>query len=329
MTLFDREEVFHFFQRQGKGDWAQKLRGICADRLAPHAHGTLPTWIDAWHRLPERCQVHFDASGAAVAVDGSITSDGLATADSSLVETLQEFHPWRKGPFRILGVAIDTEWRSDWKWNRIAQTVDWRGKSVLDVGCGNGYYGWRMCEAGAGIVVGCDPLVLYIMQYEVLARYAPPPRRNFVLPIFDAELPEDLAVFDLVVSMGVLYHRSNPIDHLQRLKSALKLGGELLLETLVVDGGEDTVLVPHDRYAKMRNVWFLPSPAMLVRWLSRVGFTDVAVRDVSVTTADEQRRTEWMRFESLGDFLDPGDSSKTIEGYPAPQRACVTARRIR
>ena len=44
--------------------------------------------------------------------------------------------------------------------------------------------------------------------------------------------------------MGVLYHRASPFDCLLQLKNQLTKGGELILETLVVDGDENTVLVP-------------------------------------------------------------------------------------
>ncbi|MCK5863518.1 MAG: DUF1698 domain-containing protein, partial [Marinobacter adhaerens] len=47
--------------------------------------------------------------------------------------------------------------------------------------------------------------------------------------------------------------------------------------------------------------------------------------DVTPTTTDEQRSTDWMRFNSLQDFLDPNDPSKTVEGYPGPLRATVIA----
>ncbi|EDH6073060.1 tRNA 5-methoxyuridine(34)/uridine 5-oxyacetic acid(34) synthase CmoB, partial [Salmonella enterica subsp. enterica serovar Typhi] len=98
-------------------------------------------------------------------------------------------------------------------------------------------------------------------------------------------------------------------------------------ETLVVDGDENTVLVPGDRYAQMRNVYFIPSAPALKKWLEKCGFVDVRIADVCVTTTEEQRRTEWMVTESLADFLDPNDRSKTVEGYPAPQRAVLIARK--
>jgi tRNA (mo5U34)-methyltransferase len=98
-----------------------------------------------------------------------------------------------------------------------------------------------------------------------------------------------------------------------------------VLETLVVEGDEQTLLLPSQRYAKMRNVWFLPSVLLLQRMVRRVGFRNLELVDVTKTTCDEQRRTEWMTFESLADFLDPQDPSKTVEGSPAPQRALLIA----
>ena len=139
------------------------------------------------------------------------------------------------------------------------------------------------------------------------------------------QLPEGLRAFDTVFSMGILYHRRAPFEHLQALREALKPGGQLVLETLVIDDADGDCLVPEGRYAKMGNVWFIPNTHHLELWLRKMRFRDVSLVDVSVTSFDEQRRTDWMRFESLPDFLDPNDRRKTVEGYPAPRRAIVTA----
>ena len=136
---------------------------------------------------------------------------------------------------------------------------------------------------------------------------------------------QPLGVFDTVFSMGVLYHRKSPLDHLSQLKNQLRKGGELVLETLVVDGDVNTALVPADRYAKMKNVYFIPSVECLINWLQKTGFNNVRCVDVALTSLQEQRKTEWLENESLIDFLDPQDHSKTIEGYPAPKRAVILA----
>ncbi len=126
--------------------------------------------------------------------------------------------------------------------------------------------------------------------------------------------------------MGILYHRRSPMDHLQELRDCLRPGGQLVLETLVIEGELGHTLVPQGRYARMGNVWFLPSCETLMSWLKKMGFEEPELIDVSVTTTDEQRSTDWMCFHSLSDFLDPEDHSKSIEGHPAPRRAIITAR---
>jgi tRNA (mo5U34)-methyltransferase len=141
------------------------------------------------------------------------------------------------------------------------------------------------------------------------------------------DMPEKMAFFDSVFSMGILYHRRSPFDHLQELREVLRPGGELILETLVIDGDDGQVLVPQDRYAMMNNVWFLPTVATLINWVKKTGFDNVRCVDVNITSLDEQRATEWMRFQSLRDYLDPDDISKTAEGYPAPRRAMILAER--
>ncbi len=318
--LFDFQPLFDDLRAEGFEDWAALLESRCHDAINAVGHGNLEDWRQAWHELP--------ANSANLTVrNGRVTVDGDHQPESTeaLKASLMKLHPWRKGPFEVFGIHIDTEWRSDWKWQRVEDHVELRDRTVLDVGSGNGYYGWRMLLAGAKRVVGLDPFLLYVMQHEAVKRCLGQQAPVYVLPLGDDCLPKRLRAFDVTFSMGVLYHRTGPIDHLQTLASSLKPGGQLVLETLVIDSTEQTVLVPNGRYAKMRNVWFLPSVSMLQCWLKRTGFRDVRVIDVTPTTTSEQRSTDWMTFESLQDFLDPDDHTKTIEGHPAPLRATVVA----
>ena len=316
---FQYDQLFDELSDLNAGDWADGLRARCQTTLETAPHGDLPRWLEALNDLPTPNEPKLSVSDGVVTV-----RDEAAPPPIALRDTLMQFHPWRKGPFEILGVPIDTEWRSDWKWSRLQDHVEFRNRNILDVGSGNGYYGWRMLDAGARLVVGLDPFPLYVMQHEVVKRYAAD-APNFVVPAGDDCLPDSLNLFDITLSMGVLYHRTSPIDHLQTLAGTLKSGGTLVMETIIVEDDGETVLVPEGRYAKMRNVWFLPSIPMLQRWLKRTGFTNIEVVDVTTTSIQEQRRTDWMTFESLSDFLSSEDQSKTIEGYPAPVRAIVTA----
>ena len=220
---------------------------------------------------------------------------------------------------------IDSEWRSDLKWRRIAPHIDLEGLRVLDVGCGNGYYGWRMREAGAELVVGIDPTVLYCMQHMATNRFIQDDR-NQVLPITLEALPTALVAgrFDAAFSMGVIYHRRDPLAHLRRLLHCLVPGGFAVIESLVTDGR--ATLIPQGRYARMRNVWHIPAESRLMEWMAASGFQDIRLVDTTVTTTREQRSTSWMRFDSLAEALDPSDSTRTVEGHPAPRRCVAIAR---
>ena len=301
-------------------DWASDLPNLLDQKLA-QGHGDLQRWLAAVEALPKLAVESAELSSQ-FAVSGTCSP----AEQSAVHDALKGLIPWRKGPFDFFGVHVDTEWRSDWKWDRVAPHLNLAGKRILDVGCGNGYYMWRMLGAGADSVIGVDPNWLFFCQFQAMQRYLPD-LPAWHLPFALENLPPRLEGFDTVFSMGVLYHRKSPIDHLLALKDCLVKGGELVLETLVIEGDQQQVLVPEDRYAQMRNVWFLPSVPALERLLRRAGFSDVRCVDVSVTSVEEQRSTDWMRYQSLGDFLDPDDHSRTAEGLPAPTRAVLVARK--
>jgi tRNA (mo5U34)-methyltransferase len=320
------------------------LQALC-DRaetsLQQHPHGDLPRWKAALDTLP-KVETGMQADRSAPCLGAS------AEDQDTLANTLMQLHPWRKGPLCLAGCMIDTEWRSDWKWNRLAPQLQLQGARVLDIGCGNGYFGWRMLGAGARLVVGVDPTLLFVMQWLACRHFAGN-QANFVLPLGIEDLPglsatglpevdlhidtssgnaTDQADMDLVCSMGVLYHRRDHLEHLQQIRQLLKPGGQMVLETLVLPVEQASeVLVPKERYTRMRNVWAIPGTEKLLGWVRQAGFKDICLVDVTPTTTGEQRSTAWMKFESLAESLDGQNPGQTLEGYPAPVRAIILARR--
>lgn len=320
----DISRLIEAFEDTPLSSWLAEQPAVIEAFLHNPRHGDMPRWRDALAQLPEIDACEFDLSQAAI----------FATCPGFNAEHKQQCHdafkqlmPWRKGPYNIAGTYIDTEWRSDYKWQRVLPHIQsLRDRLVLDVGCGNGYHIWRMLEQKPRAVMGIDPSPLFVMQFEAIKRFIGDVPAS-VLPFGIQALPENPQSFDTVFSMGVLYHRRSAIDHLIQLKTCLRPGGELVLETLVIEGDEQQVLVPVDRYAKMRNVWFIPSVAALLLWMRRCGFVNVHCVDINQTSTDEQRSTDWMPFESLQDYLHPDDKRLSIEGYPAPKRAVIVAQR--
>lgn len=320
--MIDYQALGEALASVGAGAWSEQICRQVQVALDQQSHGDLARWqkvVDDLHCVsPSSVDLR---EGVRIGVPDDV-SEALR---GRLREHLMALHPWRKGPYQIFGIDIDTEWRSDWKWDRLKNHIaPLDRRLVLDVGCGNGYHCWRMLGACARMVLGIDPTLLSVMQFQAVRKMYGEAAVH-VLPLGIEQLPVEMRLFDTVFSMGVLYHRRSPIDHLYELKGCLRPGGELVLETLVVAGGVDTVLLPGQRYAQMRNVWFLPSCDALIVWLRRCGFKNIRLIDVAKTSIQEQRSTEWMRFNSLADFLDPENADLTREGLPAPRRAIITA----
>lgn len=310
------------------------LAGQCVELLQTHKHGDLPRWRRALAGLPnppmQRDSGEFHSKAWRTAFGQTVMAgapNALPPAERhALRKALLGLLPWRKGPFDLHGVHIDAEWRSDRKWARLAPHIDLAGRRVLDVGCGNGYYGWRMVAAGAAGVTGIDPNPLFALQHAAVCLFLPEAARsrNVVLPLRLEDLASAEERFDAVFSMGVIYHRRDPAEHVQALAAHARDDALLVLESLVVEGDP---LQPRHRYAGMNNVSLLPNVPLLLDWIRAAGFSRPELVNVSTTTIDEQRATEWMPFHSLADALDPTDPARTVEGYPAPRRAVIIARK--
>jgi tRNA (mo5U34)-methyltransferase len=272
-----------------------------------------------------------DLAPSAIRLNAPAVGAGAA-ADLSEAERLRlqplllQLSPWRKGPFDLFGIQVDAEWRSDLKWDRVAPHLpDLKGRRILDIGASNGYYMFRAAAGHPGLVLGLEPQSAFFCQYLAVRKYVN--QKNVAcLPATYEEMPMLEGCFDLVFCMGILYHRRSPVDMLKEIHDCLKQGGTLVLENLVLEGNNHRCLFPEDRYAKMRNVYFIPDLSVMESWLSRAGFREIQCVDVSPTTSAEQRKTDWIQTESLKDFLDPDDPLKTVEGYPAPVRAVFLAR---
>ncbi|BCO10093.1 tRNA U34 carboxymethyltransferase [Desulfolithobacter dissulfuricans] len=251
--------------------------------------------------------------------------DISADQHTRLYAALRQFMPWRKGPFEVFGIEIDAEWRSERKWRRILPELpDLRSKVVADIGCNNGYYMFRMLPHEPAFVLGFEPYVQHYYTFHTLNTFAR--QDNLSVELFGIEhLPLFPDSFDVIFCLGILYHRPSPIEALRDLHRALKPGGTVIIESQAIPGEEPVALFPEKTYAKVPGTWFVPTGACLRNWLARTGFTDILMFDSHPMSSRDQRRTEWMVFESYEDFIDKENPALTIEKYPAPWRVFFKA----
>lgn len=252
------------------------------------------------------------------------TADEVSAKDQRHIHALlKQFMPWRKGPFSVFGVEIDAEWRSEQKWARLAPHLpDLENRVIADIGCNNGYYMFRMAAHRPKFVLGFEPTIQHYYCFQALNGMA----RQTQLEV-DLFGVEHLALFpncfDLIFLMGIIYHRPSPIDTLLDINKALKPGGMLILESQTIAGDEPYALFPASTYAKVPGTYFVPTGNCLLNWINKCGFVNAELFSNHPMSSEEQRRTEWMTFESYSDFILPDDPNRTVEGYPAPQRVLI------
>ena len=318
-SFLNQYQHFHF------EPWADELAALVRERrqFLDTAGGNFLKYRTVVDQLPKLSPSQVSLDSRAVTAGAG---DDLVPGDRErLLTGLQGLCPWRKGPFELFGIPVDAEWQSWMKWERLAPHLpELRGKKILDIGSSNGYYMFRLAARKPLFVLGLEPQSTFYCQYLAVQKYVNQ-ANVFCLPAPYHLLPPMNGYFDLILCMGILYHRKSPVEMLSQVRDTLSPGGTLVLENLVLEGRANQCLFPHDRYAKMRNVFFIPDLAAMESWLFRAGFKDVRCVDVCPTTLDEQRKTDWIQTESLADFLDPDDASKTVEGYPAPVRAIFLA----
>jgi len=252
--------------------------------------------------------------------------DDISSEERERVHTLlRSFMPWRKGPFTVFGIDIDAEWRSEKKWNRLMKEMpDLNNKVIADIGCNNGYYMFRSTFHQPRFVLGFEPYVQHYFTFRALNGFAA--QDNLEVDLLGVEhINLFPGCFDIVFLLGIIYHRPSPIDTLRDIFDALKPGGTLLLESQAIPGEQPVALFPEQTYAKVPGSWFIPTGACLINWLKRIGFTNVRLFCSHPMSSAEQRKTDWMIFESYEDFIDKEDSALTIEKYPAPWRVYIKA----
>ncbi len=160
-----------------------------------------------------------------------------------------------------------------------------RGRDVLDVGCWTGGTTLLLAALGAN-VVALEEVRKYAGTAQFLATSFGLGARVTVRPlsIYGCNTDTFRERFDTVYFPGVIYHLSDPLIALRILYNALRVGGDILVESAGIDADEpycrfDGSLVVTHGSRESRNRagwnWFMPSPSALGRMMREAGFDDV------------------------------------------------------
>ena len=168
-------------------------------------------------------------------------SQDLDTDDQRVMrEALKIMIPWRKGPFDVVGIQVDSEWVSSLKWDRVRpHLAPLKGRRILDIGSSCGYYMFRMCADKPALVLGIEPYLTFYFQFQLLQRYIRAVR-VFTLPLRLESFPVMNSCFGTVFCMGILYHQRDPLPTLNKIRSMLDRKGQLVLETRCFSRPGDT-----------------------------------------------------------------------------------------
>lgn len=113
--------------------WLDTLPHQLAHWRQKRERDDIKKWLNIIDNLPQVTPSRLDLLHR---VHAEITPGFSDHQREEIKKLLRGLMPWRKGPFSLYGVNIDTEWRSDWKWQRILPHLSsLEGRTVLDVGC--------------------------------------------------------------------------------------------------------------------------------------------------------------------------------------------------
>ena len=105
LEFFRLDTLVQALQRAGMQRWAQSLPAQVEAEIRERQHGDIPRWQAALDELPKIAPARIDLDAPAVTAAGAPLPQAQRV---SLEQTLLRLSPWRKGPFHLHGVDIDT-----------------------------------------------------------------------------------------------------------------------------------------------------------------------------------------------------------------------------
>ena len=120
-------------------------------------------------------------------------------------------------------------------------SVDLKGKRVLDVGCRDGLYSFIAERSGAAEVIAIDN-DLSRGAVDVLIPYLGSGVRMHEMNLYELTAAH-FGVFDVLIFSNLLYHLRYPFWAFKVLKDVIKPGGKLIVGTAIYCGAENHAML--------------------------------------------------------------------------------------
>jgi len=228
--------------------------------------------------------------------DGDVANEGYNSSAGQKQNTVTwtwGHHLWfGTGPDRFeVSDHMGDKWLLDMESfiNNYGMSVDtFKNKTILDVGTWTGATTYMLCAMGAKHVVSVEEAKKYSAFTQYVVKSYELPVTTVPQSLYDLEVPELHAKFDIVYFPGVIYHLSDPVLALRILFNRLKLGGIIIVETMSADvvlGGGKHASIAYDRITRTGNNYFGLSARVLREMMEDVGFSDVVAIGKKTRTA--------------------------------------------
>jgi len=166
-----------------------------------------------------------------------------------------------------------TQGKNTIKWSRVKEYIDiinLKGKRVLDVGCGEGFFSLKLATMGAMEVVAVDADELRIKKAKYVAEILETSNIDYkVANIFDIQM-KNSGHFDFALCMGFLHRIPYPYEAIQKLRE-----GNFDSPIMKYCGGKSK---DSNQYS---GLYWLPSTQCVLDILKDLGFRHNLVIDNS------------------------------------------------
>ena len=173
-----------------------------------------------------------------------------------------------KNSFENLVERFESPEREQWQKpdEVIAMLGDIKGKTIMDIGAGTGYYGFRMTAKGAKVISADvdERFINFVKEKKVKLQDGLMETR---LVEYDDPLLKANEV-DHVIIVNTYHHLDDRVDYLSKVIKGIKKGGSIMVVDFKKDVGEHG---PPKRYRV--------STDKLVKELKEVGFSTFSIND--------------------------------------------------